>query len=346
MKKILIAFILVSLYSSFGLSNACTRVVYQGKGGTILTGRTMDWKYEMESEVWVFPRGMERTGRTGPNTMKWTSKYGSVTTSVYNMASADGMNEKGLVASFLWLEESVYPQWTAKNKSMSIANWLQFVLDNFATVDEMVDYMEQNPFDVISGEMSDDAGLAGLHLAVSDATGDNAILEYIGGELVIHHSKDYNVLTNSPAFDKQLAINRYWNRVDGTLFLPGSNNASDRFARASFYLGAVPKVEDSKTATTTILTILRSMSVPLGITTPDKPNISSTRWRTVSDQKNKIYYFDSIHSMNTIWLNFNNLDFSEKTPVKKIKFSSGRQTLVGEVSQSLVEATPFVIPGI
>lgn len=75
----------------------CTRVVYSGKNGMVATGRSMDWKTEMHSNLWVFPKGMERNGETGTNSLKWTSKYGSVVTSAFEIASTDGMNEKGLV---------------------------------------------------------------------------------------------------------------------------------------------------------------------------------------------------------------------------------------------------------
>ena len=45
----------------------CTRVVYSGKNGMVATGRSMDWKTEMHSNLWVFPKGMERNGETGRN---------------------------------------------------------------------------------------------------------------------------------------------------------------------------------------------------------------------------------------------------------------------------------------
>ena len=35
----------------------CTRVVYSGTNGMVATGRTMDWKTDMHSNLWVFPRG-------------------------------------------------------------------------------------------------------------------------------------------------------------------------------------------------------------------------------------------------------------------------------------------------
>lgn len=43
-------------------TQACTRVVYLGKNGMVVTGRTMDWKEDLKSNIYVFPRGIERAG--------------------------------------------------------------------------------------------------------------------------------------------------------------------------------------------------------------------------------------------------------------------------------------------
>ena len=89
--------------------------------------------------------------------------------------------------------------------------------------------------------MPDGSRPATLHLSISDATGDSAIFEYIGGKLAIHHDRAYTVMTNSPVFEQQLALDDYWNGIGGLVFLPGTNRAADRFVRASFYIGAVPE---------------------------------------------------------------------------------------------------------
>ena len=34
----------------------CTRVVYSGTNGMVATGRTMDWKEDIMSNIYVFPR--------------------------------------------------------------------------------------------------------------------------------------------------------------------------------------------------------------------------------------------------------------------------------------------------
>lgn len=147
--------------------------------------------------------------------------------------------------------------------------------------------------------------------------------EYIDGKLVVHHGRQYLVMTNSPSFDQQLVLNAYWEQIGGLTFLPGTNRAADRFARASFLINAIPKstdknyisaVPDGKfefQAVASTLSVVRSVGVPLGISTPDQPNISSTIWRTVSDQKNLVYYFDSATSPNTFWVNLSDLDFSK-----------------------------------
>ncbi|WP_349318418.1 hypothetical protein [Chitinophaga sp. MM2321] len=70
----------------------------------------MDWKDDIAANLWVFPRGMARNGEVGPQSLKWTSKYGSVVSSAWDIATVDGLNEKGLVANVLWLVESSYPK--------------------------------------------------------------------------------------------------------------------------------------------------------------------------------------------------------------------------------------------
>ena len=323
----------------------CTRVVYKGDDNLVLTARSMDWKEDLKSNIWLFPRGMERNGMTGPNTVKWTSKYGSVITSAYEISSTDGINEKGLVANLLWLAESSYPEFSTDKKTLTISAWVQYVLDNYATVSEAVTDLEKEHFTVISDKMPTEDRMATLHLSISDAEGDNAIFEYIDGKLVIHHDPSYLVMTNSPVFEKQLALNEYWKGIGGTVMLPGTNRAADRFVRASFYTRAIPKTADYRVGVASIFSVIRNCSVPYGISTPDQPNISSTLWRTVSDSKNKVYYFDSVLVPNVFWINLKELDFSKGASVKKINLTNG-ETYLGNASKAFKKAEPFVFIGL
>lgn len=344
MKSIRI-YILMAVLLLTTQAKPCTRVVYKGDDNLVLTARSMDWKEDLKSNIWLFPRGMERNGMTGPNTVKWTSKYGSVITSAYEISSTDGINEKGLVANLLWLAESSYPEFSTDKKTLTISAWVQYVLDNYATVSEAVTDLEKEHFTVISDKMPTEDRMATLHLSISDAEGDNAIFEYIDGKLVIHHDPSYLVMTNSPVFEKQLALNEYWKGIGGTVMLPGTNRAADRFVRASFYTRAIPKTADYRVGVASIFSVIRNCSVPYGISTPDQPNISSTLWRTVSDSKNKVYYFDSVLVPNVFWINLKELDFSKGASVKKINLTNG-ETYLGNASKAFKKAEPFVFIGL
>ena len=346
MKRILFAALILLLTSLYALElGACTRVVYKGEEQLYLTARSMDWKEDIMTNLWVFPRGMKKSGETGPNSLQWTSKYGSVVAAAYDIASTDGMNEKGLVANLLWLAESEYPVWDGKKPGLSIAAWVQYVLDNFATVSEAVDAMKSGEFQVVSDKMPDGSRMATLHLSLSDATGDNAIFEYIKGELIVHHDPSYQVMTNSPTYDEQLALNKYWQNIGGLTFLPGTNRAADRFVRASFYTHAIPKTADARVAIASAFSVIRNVSVPYGISTPNEPNISSTRWRTVSDHKNKLYFYESALQPNVFWIDLKKVDFSKKGGVRKLNLLGG-ETYAGEVSTHFVKTNPFKFQGI
>lgn len=323
----------------------CTRVVYSGSNGMVATGRSMDWKTDMHSNLWVFPRGMKRNGETGENSLEWTSRYGSVVTSAFEIASTDGMNEKGLVANLLWLPETEYPVRDKNKPGFAITAWVQYMLDNFATVEEAVAYIDEDTFQVVSDMMPDGSRLATLHLSISDATGDCAIFEYIGGKLTVYHSKEYKVMTNSPTYNKQLALSEYWKSIGGLSFLPGTNRAADRFARASFYINALPETDDERIAVASVFSVVRNASVPYGISTPESPEISTTQWRTVSESKNLRYFFESSLTPNTFWVNLKDFDLSEGAPVFKLSIANG-EMYHGNTAKNFKTALPFKFMGV
>lgn len=327
--------------------DACTRVVYKGPDGTIITARSMDWKDEIDANIWIFPRGLERSGNVGANSVKWTSKYGSVITSAWDIATTDGINEKGLVANVLWLVESQYPKYDPKGvkPGVTIAAWAQYVLDNYATVKEAVTELQKEKFVIVSDFIPGTQKFTTLHLSISDATGDNAIFEYIGGKLKIHHDPSYTVMTNSPVFEEQLAINQYWNGIPGTIMLPGTNRAADRYVRASYYINAIPQTTDVRTSVASVFSVIRNCSVPFGISSETEPNISSTRWRSVTDQKNLVYYFETVKTPNTFWVDLKKIDFSKNSGTKRLSVSKN-ETYAGETSAQFSAAKPFTFLGL
>ena len=339
---------LLPLLLAVPAADSCTRAVYLGANGNVITCRSMDWQMDVGTNLWVLPAGIARTGEAGPHAIQWTSKYGSVVATGYDLSTTDGMNAKGLVANLLWLVESEYPDpHKAGKPPLAISLWAQYVLDNFATVAEAVAALEKEPFTVVTANVPGEPRLATLHLSMSDATGDSAIVEYIAGKQVIHHGREYQVMTNSPTFDEQLAVEKYWSGIGGTTFLPGTNRAADRFARAKFYINAIPKADDPDKAVASVFSVIRNASVPFGLTTKDEPNISSTRWRTVADHKRKIYFFESALTPNVFWVKLDDLDLSVNGKVRKLDLGPEQQnTFSGNVAKDFKEAKAFKFLGL
>ena len=123
----------------------CTRLLWTTEGQPVLVARNMDWTERMGTKLYAMPRGIERQGMTPTNPMKWTSKYGSVVGAVWDAASADGMNEAGLVANLLYLAESNYGDRDAALAGLSVSIWAQYYLDNFATVADAVEATKTVP---------------------------------------------------------------------------------------------------------------------------------------------------------------------------------------------------------
>ena len=97
---------------------ACTRAVYLGPEQLVITGRTMDWKEDIMSNIYVFPRGIQRVGHNKEKTVNWTSKYGSVIATGYDIGTCDGMNEKAW-----WLVYFSCPNLFIRFPVISVRQW-------------------------------------------------------------------------------------------------------------------------------------------------------------------------------------------------------------------------------
>ena len=359
-------------------AQACSRFVYQGSSNGPITARSMDWYQDPDARLWVFPRGMARNGGAGDQSIEWTSKYGSIVTSSYDVATVDGINEKGLVTNILFLEETDYGEVEPGDNTLAVGAWGQYVLDNYATVDEAVEGLQEKNLKIVTAtfEQLESQGILSLsglsediqaylkpmpfslHMAISDQNGDSAIVEYIKGEQVIHHSKEYDVLTNDPIYEKQLAFNSYWDYLNnphklmpGVSFLPGSSDPSSRFIRASYYLRQMNgkaqfhenSIEERRSELAAALGIIRNISDPLGL---DSFAFSTTQWRSVASQNQDpswfTYLFEYTKSPNLFWLSMNKQNFDLENGARVMALETiNSLNLVGEVSGDLKPTCPF-----
>ena len=320
----------------------CTRILWQGQDGEpVLIGRSLDWFEDVNTNLWLFPAGMERSGLAPVKPLKWTSSYGSLVVDIYSMGTAGGINEAGLDANGLFLAESGYGARVEALPGLSLSLWAQYYLDNFASVKEAIDHTVKHPFQLrpITAGIAEQKTI-NVHLALADRTGDSAIIEYIGGRRMIYHDRAFKVMTNSPPFDRQIEGLRRYKGFGGTSDLPGSTKAADRFVRAAYYLQHLPEAETEREAIAGVLSVMRNVSQPFGTADPNEPNTSPTRWRTVADLTNSLYFFESTTSPNIIWLDLKKLDFSAGSGVRKLD-PVNQPDLIGDVTAQFQWSAPF-----
>lgn len=295
----------------------CTRVLWPDAGDAVIVGRNMDFHKDLMTNLWKQPRGVIRDDGVAGK-LRWTSRYGSVIATAFDIISVDGINEAGLAGHVLWLAESTYGTPDDSRTQLSQAIWLQYFLDNFATVAEAVAWIADTNVQVV--QMADPTGgePPAIHLALDDATGDSAIIEYIDGQPKVYHSKDFRVMTNSPTFDEQLKLVKSFAGLGGTEPLPGSTNAADRFARATFYAGRLPKPAGQVAAIAAMFSVIRNAAQPFRIPDPGKPDASQTIWQVVLDLTNKRYVYESTTRPNIVWVDLADLDFSAGSPQLKL----------------------------
>jgi penicillin V acylase-like amidase (Ntn superfamily) len=301
----------------------CTRAIWPDANGAVLVGRNMDFHEDLMTNLWSLPRGIER--EDGVGNLKWKAKYGSLVAACFDMVSTDGINEVGLAGHLLWLAEADYGTYDESRTGLPLALWLQYFLDNFETVAEAVSWIEETKVQIIPIDNPATGTPPTLHLALDDATGDSAIVEYVDGEPKVWHSAEYKVMTNSPTFDKQLEELEEIKGFGGDRPLPGTNEAPDRFARASYYIDHLPEPKNQIEAIAAVLSVMRNTAQPFRVPDPDKPFASQTLWQTVIDLTNKRYVFESTTRPNIVWVDLEDLDFSEGA-------SAGRLDLVGDTA--------------
>jgi penicillin V acylase-like amidase (Ntn superfamily) len=301
-------------------AEGCTRILWNTNKLATVVGRTMDWPESTHPVLTVFPRGMRRDGgQLGPqrvvadNPARWTSKYGSVVTTIYGVGTADGVNEKGVAMHMLYLTATDFGPRDATKLGVHAGLWGQYLLDNAATVAEALELMKgMQPVMVAVDGMK-----ATVHLAIEDASGDSAIVEYIGGEAVIHHGRQYQVMTNDPAYDEQLAnLARYdFSHATRQTPLPGNVDPRDRFVRSAYYLQMLPEPKSEREAIAGILAIARNASVPFGAPNNAPGTLYNTEYRTAIDLTNRRYFFELTTSPNVIWMDMAGFDLRAGAPV-------------------------------
>jgi choloylglycine hydrolase len=216
-----------------------------------------------------------------------------------------GINEKGLMVSQMWLDETRYPPADSR-PAIGILEWIQYNLDRHASVAEVLaDAEGVRPMSRVT-----------IHYLVADATGDSAAIEFLDGKLVVHRgaAMPVRVLANSTYADSVAAFERARSKGE----VPTSVSSLDRFVRAAMMAG-----QGNADPIARGFEILASVAQPY-----------FTRWSVVYDLSTREVYFRTEGNRAIRRVALAGLDFSCGTPVKMLDVTAGG---AGDVSAAFVD---------
>jgi choloylglycine hydrolase len=320
-------------------AGACSLVFVNDNKIAKIVVRSMDLPLQLPERprLVVFPRGIERDcarsvlpgvqGKVeglGNNPLKWTSEYGTVVMTGFDAGVSDGINECGLSAHLLTLV-TVKHEPKDGRPELSDGLWVQYVLDSFKTVKEVVQAHKDGKFRLVAATAPalGHTATLGSHLAVEDPTGDSAIIEYVAGKLMIHHGPEYTVMTNDPPLDEMLKRMKKYKVFGGAQTLPGeSMEGESRFARLAAYQKLLPEPRNSTEALAAALSLLRIAQIPFR--DPEKDTDSEpealwrgcqTTWVSAADLTHKVYYIHSPLVLSMVWVELKDLNLGVGAPI-------------------------------
>ncbi len=323
-------------------AQACTGITLTAADGTVVHARTMEFAIDVHSDVIVVPRGFARVGTTPDHQpgLKWKSKYASVgANGVGFPVIFDGVNEKGLASGLFYFPTSAgYMPYTAADASKTMAPWElgSWMLENFASVEEVKANIGNV---VVPAVVYEGWGFAPeVHFIVSDASGNNIVIEYVGGKLKVYDDP-LGVITNSPTFDWQMTnLRNYVNfsmtnappvklgsvtlkpfgQGSGMLGMPGDFTPPSRFVRAVAFSQSVFPSKTGDDAVLEAFHILNQFDIPKGAAREHEKdehgNILAdyTIWTAASDLKARRYYFRTYENSQIRMVDLTKMDPNAK----------------------------------
>ncbi len=290
--------LLISIFI-YQISIACSAFYFNGENK--IFAKNFDWGFGQGYLIKNI-RGQQKYayGFRGNNVAGWTSKFGSIT---FNQNGKEfpygGINEKGLVVEQLWLGNTEYQE--NNNKTISELEWIQYQLDNYENVDEVIKNINSLTIKPI----------ARIHYFLADKNGVSAVIDFVNGDVKIDRKQDkFQVITNETSEDskKYYDFNKDIN--------PNSRSHFDRYCILRNNLN----VEN--------LSISESFK-KLNLVKEDEPNYKSY-WSIVYDINKLEFYFKSVDNSEI-----------KKVSLKDFSFHSNSNTEFSLINSNKVNFQPY-----
>ena len=313
MRKLFASALSVLIFHALAINSIFPCTTFCLKSETeLLFGRNYDWHIEY-GIIFVNKKDVLKSAATEhKSAAQWISKYGSVTFNQFGREfPTGGINETGLVVELMWLEGTEYPSEDKRPEVGGILQWIQYQLDNFSTVEEVIesDKLIRIPRRSVP-----------VHFLITDSKGNSAVIEFLNGKLAAHSGNElkYSVLANDTYESSEEFYEQYLKSGD-EIILYSENNSMNRFGKTCamidriWHTGKQPSVEYA-------FDILNEVSQG-----------ESTKWSIVYDINNRKIFYKTNSNKAVRNIDMKSLDFGCSKPVMMIDISKGKNVNVNNM---------------
>ncbi|MDD3340629.1 MAG: choloylglycine hydrolase family protein [Bacilli bacterium] len=317
----------------------CTAMSLVAKKNDIFFGRTMDFSFELDPEVYIIPRGYEWQSIASDIKVKNQYKFIGTGQEVGRLLFADGMNEKGLgVAALYFPGYAVYDS-AVKGKKASIAQleMVPYLLGNCASIEDVIKAIE--PLQLIGTQDPITNTVTPLHWFVTDKKGRSLAIESTTDGIQIYDNP-VDVLANSPGFPWHLTNlknytnlsptqkeeNKWGNLIltpfgqgAGAFGLPGDFTPPSRFVRVAFEKSFLEISESREETLLSCFRIMNTVSIPRGVVMTKRNTTDYTQYTVFMNLNTGDYYFNTYYNTEIKRANLNTHESTEVISLGKMK---------------------------
>lgn len=298
-------------------TNACSTFMLKTNSQQIF-GHNLNMGKHIPGLIFINKRGLLKKGHTwkeitsnnpeNTSNLNWVSKYGSVTFNCFGREFPDGgMNEEGL---FIWEMTGISTfEDETKGPTLFMAQWMQYQLDNYKTVEEALDNISRIALDGWN-----------WHFFIADKHGETASIEFVHGIPIVNSKSNMPIpLMGNGRYSEDISFIKEFEGFGGNIPIDLNDEQLPGYIKAAQIMNNYTNSEKIVDYGFDILTNLSSKA----------------KWSIIFDLKNMTGYFRTAKYPNIKSFSIQSFDFSSGTPVQILNIQNAE--LKGDVSNKFID---------
>lgn len=309
------------LYKEGGY-NMCTAITLQSQQAEGFFGRTMDFSYDIQPELYIVPKNHIWNNPLNMSLIRNQYSFigiGQKLDGIFGFF--DGVNEKGFAAASLYF--AGYAQYNTKlphSNSQPIASFdfLHYILGRCSSIQDLRTLLRN--ISIIGLPDPVTQTVAPLHWIATDKTGKSVVIEQTKKGLKLFDNP-IGVMTNSPDFEWHMTNLRnylevspeqteevFWENIrlkpfgqaGGTMLLPGGYTSPERFIRTAYLKTHVPKPKNAIEVIISCFHIVESVSIPRGAVISSRNTYDYTKYTAFINTNTCEYFFKTYDNLQIV----------------------------------------------